>query len=228
MSRRVEKHLPYFTVLDALQQEEGCPFCALEDKSVRRYLGTVLGENVNDPGVRAKLVRSKGYCCRHSAILLEMDDSLGTAMLCQDQVKLVLDLLNRLEMKHRLLPRDELAGWKKREQCPACELQRQDRKRHVEAFVAGLGEDELRSAFEAGPGLCMPHFIDAWQATKDSQAHGCLVRVQRAKMSALLADLQELCRKFDYRFSHEPRGKEAGSWTRAVKMLAGAGGVFQP
>ena len=106
MSRRLEKHLPYFTVLTAFQQSRGCPFCALEIESVRRYMETVLGESVNDPGVRAKLVRSKGYCGRHSAILLQARDCLGTAILCQDQVKLVLDFLNRLEMKRRLLPRD--------------------------------------------------------------------------------------------------------------------------
>jgi len=226
VSRHFEKHLPYFTVLEALQQAEGCPFCALEAESVRRYLGTLLGENVNDPGVRTKLVDSKGYCCRHSAILLEMEDSLGTAILCQDQVKLALKLLDGLETKRRLLPRDELAAWKRRERCPACELQQQDRRRYVEVFVGSLSEEELRAAFEASRGLCVPHFVEAWQTTKESHAHEYLIRVQRAKLSDLLGDLQELCRKFDYRFAHEPRGKEAGSWMRAVKMLAGEEGVF--
>jgi len=92
--------------------------------------------------------------------------------------------------------------------------------------VDGLSEEELRAAFEASGGLCVPHFIDAWQATRDSHAHDYLMRVQRATLSALLADLQELCRKFDYRFAHEPRGKEADSWTRAVRLLAGEPGVF--
>jgi len=226
VSRRLEKHLPYFTVLTAFQQSQGCAFCALETESVRRYVQTVLGESVNDPGVRAKLVRSKGYCGRHSAILLQASDCLGTAILCQDQVKLVLDLLKRLETKHRLLPRDELAGWKQREQCPACELQQQDRRRYVEVFVDGLSEKELQAAFEASRGICVPHFLDVWQEAKNGKAREYLAGIQRAKLSALLAELQELCRKFDYRFAHEPRGKEADSWMRAVKILAGEEGVF--
>ena len=119
-----------------------------------------------------------------------------------------------------------LADWRKREQCPACALQEQDRKRNLEVFVDALSEGELRAAFEANQALCVPHFLETWQTAKDGSAREYLVSVQRAKLTALLAELKELCRKFDYRFAGEGRGKESGSWARAVKLLAGEPGIF--
>jgi len=38
-------------------------------------------------------------------------------------------------------------------------------------------------------------------------------------------DLSELIRKSDYRFRGEPRGREATSWTRAARLVAGAPAV---
>jgi hypothetical protein len=40
--------------------------------------------------------------------------------------------------------------------------------------------------------------------------------------SALQVELEELIRKFDYRFAHEPMGSEADAWERVVALLAGA------
>jgi len=57
VSRKYEKHLPYFTVLTAFQQSQGCPFCALEDESVRRYLHTLLGEGVKESGSWVRTVK---------------------------------------------------------------------------------------------------------------------------------------------------------------------------
>ena len=66
MKRTPEKHLLYFTVLEAFQKAKGCALCELEAEATRRYLDSLLYESVNDPGVRENLVRAKGYCRRHA------------------------------------------------------------------------------------------------------------------------------------------------------------------
>ena len=60
MKERVQKHLPYFSVLEAIQKAKGCFLCELEVEGTRRHLGNILYEFVNDVDGRATLVRSRG------------------------------------------------------------------------------------------------------------------------------------------------------------------------
>jgi acetylornithine deacetylase/succinyl-diaminopimelate desuccinylase-like protein len=89
----MDKHSTYYTVLDALKAAKECPLCALEAGAIHGYFDAILYEAVNDPKVRAELVRSKGYCHRHAHYLTDMRDSFGIAILYQDQLQLFKDVL---------------------------------------------------------------------------------------------------------------------------------------
>jgi hypothetical protein len=219
--------MPYFVVLEALQKAKGCALCELEADGTRRYLDSLLYESVNDPGVRENLARSKGYCRRHAHLLLGFQDGLGTAILYQDQVRLFLGFLAGLQgMKAKVLKKKGSAEWGRHEFCPACRLQFQDREYHFDVLLEGLAHEEMRAALEAGPGLCVPHFLLALDRPRDAERQRYLIEFEEKRFKELLGELQEFCRKNDYRFREEGFGKEGDSWARAVKMLVGSRDVF--
>jgi len=227
MGRTPEKHTPYFVVLEALQAAKSCPLCALEKDCARRYFDSLLREFVNDPDVRGELRRQKGYCPRHAHQLVGHGDGFGTAILYKDQAELLLSFLKVLQdALPKGSPRSELSWERGHSLCPACREQKRDRERYVAVLVEGLHDGEMRSAFEASPGLCVPHFLAALEAAKHAHLRSYLAETQRAKAGDLLHDLDEFCRKHDYRFQREGFGKEGDSWVRAVQMLVGEEGVF--
>jgi hypothetical protein len=67
----------------------------------------------------------------------------------------------------------------------------------------------------------VPHFLLAVQATQSEATLRFLVETQLQKSRELLEELETFCRKHDYRYSHEGFGKEADSWARAARMIAG-------
>jgi hypothetical protein len=69
-------------------RKAGCPACHGEHRAGWRYLDALLWEFVNDPGVRASLRASRGFCREHSemalAVASEQAASLGMAILYED------------------------------------------------------------------------------------------------------------------------------------------------
>ncbi len=228
MKRKVSKHTPYFIVLEALRAAEGCALCELEAKAMHAYLENLLYENVNDVGIRGDLARSRGYCPRHAHMLASFKDGLSTAILYQDQVKLFLRFLGQLQgMIAKVLRKNAVAEWGLHDACPACRMEMQDRQRHVSTLVENLADADMRAAFDSSPGLCARHFLAALQeAAGDSELRKHLLSFEEKKLSDLLHELEELCRKHDYRFIKEGFGKEKDSWQRAVNMMAGLKDVF--
>ncbi len=222
-----ERHLTHFGVLDALRTAKSCPLCSLEADRSRRYFAALLHENVNDPEVRAELRRAKGYCPRHAHQLLSHGDGFGTAILYREQVELFVSFLRALSNAPRSRVRRTHLAWRRdSEACPACRAQGKDRERYIAALLSGLGDDEMRSAFDASPPLCAPHFTAAVHAARDADVRSLLIEVQSRKLDRLLHELDEFCRKHDYRFRHEGIGPEADSWRRAVVTMVGDADVF--
>jgi hypothetical protein len=224
MKKEREKHLPYYDVLDALKRARECPLCELESEGLRRYVDTLLYEGVTDPGIRAELVRSKGYCACHVDVLLSFRNGLGTAILYGDQVRTFIGLLIALGSASLRAASGEVLRYAQHLECPLCRLQRENRARHVATLVDGLHHDEMRDALQSCPGLCVPHFLLAVRTTRDESVLRFLVETELKRSRELLQDLETFCRKHDYRYHHEGFGKEADSWVRAVRMIAGRAG----
>ena len=226
MSQEKEKHLPYYTVMEAIQQAKGCPLCFLEVSTTRRYLEGVLYEFVNDSGVRRDLVRSKGYCHRHAHVLAGFRSGLGTAVLYQDQIRLLLELLETLPAPaSKITRRSAVTAWAKRAPCPACRRESEGRERHVAIFVEGLDDETMRAAFDACPGLCVPHFLFVYERTKSAALRQGLVETQQRKFRTLQAELSEFIARHDYRRVGEGFGDVGDSWLRAVRLMVGEQGT---
>ena len=85
------------------------------------------------------------------------------------------------------------------------------RERHVHVLLEGLSEPEMHSAFQESAGLCVPHFFIVIEAVRDAETRRCIIEVMRDKYGKLLADLSEFQRKREWRYAHEPLGKEGDS-----------------
>jgi hypothetical protein len=151
----------------------------------------------------------------------------GIAILYQDQLRLFLRHLDciatgMLSAKRRATH----ARQRRLEECPACRTQNECRKRYCSTLVEWLHDQEMRSAFEAAHGLCVPHFLVLLDMAMDTKAEAFLIEMQRVRMNSLLQELEEFCRKHDYRFSGEGFGSESDSWSRAIRMMVGEDDAF--
>lgn len=220
-----EKHTLYFEVLEAVQKAKGCPLCHLEADRMQRHLDSLLYEFVNDPGVRKELAQSKGFCQRHAQEIVKVEGphALGIAILYRDQVEQFLIFLQSLKEPTTTYfwDRKRKTSWESSEPCPACRLQVEQRLRYIEVMVRSLNDDEFREAYRISAGLCVPHFISVLDRTQTPAARDLLIAIQEARFGSLKHDLEEFCRKNDYRFRDEGFEKEADSWLRAVRMFVG-------
>jgi hypothetical protein len=224
----MDKHSTYYTVLDALKAAQECPLCALEADAMHGYFDAILYEAVNDPKVRAELVHSKGYCHRHAHYLTDMRDSFGIAILYQDQLQLFKDVL----AKGVLVDSERTSDMNdKQPLCPACRNQLETRQRYLTILVEGLVMPEIKAAYEASPGFCLPHLEMLLEIIKDPSVQDPSIQkivseFETRKLAGLWDELQEFIRKHDYRYTDEPYGEERDSWVRAIKKLTGNRIVF--
>ncbi|GAA5534052.1 DUF6062 family protein [Deinococcus aluminii] len=193
-------------VFDALEPA-GCPVCRLTRSAAYHYLDSLIYEAVNDPGVRAALERSGGFCPPHFWLLTRVENPAGGVTMLTQAL---------LEEPPRL-PRQYAAHtWiGSGAPCPACEVQAQAEDRYESVIRKHAARPEWRGAYSTGASLlCRPHALRCGQDWQDETAR---------KEAALRAELAEFTRKQDYRFAHEPLGSEGNAWRRAVAVLAGLG-----
>lgn len=239
---------PFFSYYDVLEAcaKPGCPFCRLAEKTVNRYLGALMYEQVNDPGTRAVLHQSFGFCNEHAFRLPETGGgpASGIAIIYRDLLGRISDRLKEGRFVHRnrlsvqqmqetfdpdrpaaatmvavrsLLPRAE---------CPACLHRDEMIAIALQAMLESLATDErMRAALKSSSGLCLPHLRRAFELTRDEATFGLLSAIAREQLDQLLRELDEFIRKCDYRFNQLGFGPERDSWRRALEWLVSARGV---
>src|SRR5262249_3931766 len=111
--------------------------------------------------------------------------------------------------------------------CPACQAQAEAEARYLEALLAVLTADAgARQALEASDGLCRRHTLAAIRSGGEGAA--CIAQPARDTVDALIANLDEVIRKEDYRFRHEPRSEaERTAPARAIQWAAGLPGLVE-
>jgi hypothetical protein len=227
MKRKIEKHMPYFDVIEALAKTAECALCMLESDSLKRYFDALLYEMVNDAKVRNELGQSKGYCHRHANMLLDCQSGYGTGILYQDQVAAFIECLRGLSSTGlRRFSAGTTRKWNAHPGCPACRIQMESRERGISVFLEGMAEPDMRDVFERSAGFCVSHFFIVVESAKSIDVRKYVTQVQQGKYAVLLEDLAEFDRKHDYRFSRETMGKEGDSWARAVRMIVGQRDLF--
>jgi len=217
---------------------DGCPICALAQAAVDRYFATLNYEAAGDRGVRAHLRQTLGFCRPHAHQWLAAAHVLATAVIYAE----VLDetLINlRARSDRRSGPRlpsilrsrgsgsDEAATTPPRAlaPCPACVVHADSEKMLLGTLLSGFSDSAFRDAFARSPGLCLPHLRPALAQSPDDATFTTLRDIALAHEEALLAHLQEVIRKHDYRFTEELAGDERGAGPRAIRHLVGDTGI---
>jgi hypothetical protein len=235
-----DKSFTYFALLEAFDKR-GCPVCRFMAEYSLSYLDALFYEQVNDVGIRRKLRDSRGFCNWHAWQAREITSSaLGVAIIAKDliteEITRIDDLLRgpirtrlRHPPRHRIAPeslRAFMRGWHQKGVCPACQIILDHERHALEIILNFLRDAEFARRFETSAALCVFHTARAAEANGSHPHLRTLIEIQRRKYASLVAELEEFCRKHDYRFSHESWGSESDSWLRAVELLAGKPHVF--
>lgn len=229
----------HYDLVDAFA-EDGCPFCRLGLATVHRWMDAVDYESVGDPEVRQRLRAAQGFCHEHAHQWLGQAHVLGTAQIYRDVLSELTDALRVLPAPRQtflagvaslLAPGPSQRGGAACAvlapvgRCPACRVLDDTEAMLAETLVAGLAEAGFAAAYAASAGLCLPHLRLAVCRANDEAAFVALRDAAIAKQERLLAQLDEVIRRHDYRFVGEPWGEERGAATRAVQHVVGARGL---
>jgi Family of unknown function (DUF6062) len=235
-----DKSFTYFALLEAFDKH-GCPVCRFMAEYSLSYLDTLFYEQVNDVGLRRKLRDSRGFCNWHAWQARKIASSaLGVAIIANDLIAEEMTrlddllrgpLITRLQrpVQRKIAPKSLRAfirGWQQKGVCPACQVMRDYERHALETILNFLHDGDFVRRFERSAPLCVLH------TTRAAETHGPhpslrrLIELQRHKYACLAGELEEFCRKHDYRFAHESWGSESDSWLRAIELLAGKPEVF--
>ncbi|GIV15330.1 MAG: hypothetical protein KatS3mg022_0765 [Armatimonadota bacterium] len=199
-------HLPEIAMEEALQEGE-CALCWLAHQHLLRQVDTLLSEHVNDPQWRQSLREGNGFCAYHAELVLSRASVLSLAIIAEDVLA-----------HTSIAPATKRAsvGW----HCQLCEAQVRDVAQMTKLLAELLHQAEWRTRYERSSGLCLPHLRQVLRSASP-EVQKWIVANENHRWQILRAQLQEVIRKHDYRFQHEPWGEEVGSWRRAMRKIYG-------
>jgi len=207
----------------------GCPVCRVGAQTVQRYLKSSFYEYVNDRDMRAKLVKSLGYCGEHVQLLLsaKIADTLGASIIYEHLVKVIL----------REFPKDSSSGKLKELSkrigkfvsasegmgtCLACNQREKTISYTLRQMSSALNDARLQDALEKSDGLCMKHLSQLLELVQKPEEADFLLALTRTKLEARQFEMSEVIRKNDHRFSSEGITQDEGlAWRKTMSMLAG-------
>ena len=150
--RTISRHSTFYDLLDALGKP-GCAVCTIVARTRWRYLDSLAYENVNDPGVRAKLRESFGFCTRHAWYFVDtVRELFGAAIIYRDLLHTTQGLTAGATSANALDPSAP---------CLACQAEWDSAGYAIATLAEAIDEVDLRSAFDRSEGLCGPHLLRA-------------------------------------------------------------------
>jgi Family of unknown function (DUF6062) len=235
-----EKFVGYFRLVEACAQP-GCPVCRCLVAESRSYLNALLYEQVTDPETRRALRQSWGFCNWHTWMLPEIEGSaFGAAILGEDLVTRAVRRTQRLRggspvgaagrwlaalVGRRWRP-SLVEGHELRAPCPGCVHTGQTQARYLEALADFIDDEVLSAAYARSDGLCVPHVVLAVERGSEPARVETLVARTREAWARIGRDLASFIGKHDHRNREPYTEAEVAARARALKMLAGARGVF--
>ena len=222
-------------LIDALKHP-GCVLCQLAQHKSQRYIETLLDTAVIDVEQRDDWRLAKGFCPWHAHMALTLPQSSSSlAILYEDILRHEMAQvapLARLEPMPRwrfgrsrraLRQRVQhwLRAWHRPRVCPACRLWQEQEQLCLSMLLDDWLDPALAQAFAQSDGLCVPHTASLIAQGSHHLRLPAVLAAQQEHMQTLHDDLREFIRKQDYRFVHEPFGREANAWQRVVALIVG-------
>jgi Family of unknown function (DUF6062) len=223
-------------LIDALQHP-GCVLCQLAQDKSQRYIETLLDTAVIDVDQRNDWQHAKGFCAWHAHMALTLPQgSSSLAILYADILRHEMAQMTPLSRSEpmscwrfgrsrralRQRAQNWLRAWRQPRVCPTCRLWQEQEQLCLSVLLDHWLDPELVQAFAQSDGLCVPHTARLIAQGSHHARLPAILAAQQERMQALHDDLREFIRKQDYRFAHEPFGREANAWQRVVALIVGA------
>lgn len=205
-----------------------CPICRFVDAGMGQYIDLLFFERVTDVATRETIRKARGFCRYHARRVSDQADALGTAIIMKDV--LINDLrdidagvYDRVASGGPFSRLFDSGGAPDRSLCPLCVREQEIEELTTDRLLEGLADQEFVADFRRSDGLCVPHFRLAFSRGRDNAQWSVVVDTERSALERLAATLDELARKFDYRFRQEARPEEESkSWRRALDVTSKA------
>lgn len=237
---------------DALSQaceREGCPICLVTLTRLEKAMDFWQYEWATEMENRQTLIRSRGFCSRHTWQLAYLPDVPAPFALAMVYRSLFPDLLEDVQRDLARIkagqtpargsfwsrfrsrwPRGrrhshQVAETELFQACPFCQRQAEIEEEMTRELLLALSDADFCTQLSGATGFCLPHFTRAMGAAWEDRQRVILLEIRQASLQRNLAELDELVRKHDYRFLQEARGPEMTSWRRAAELLVGNRGV---
>jgi hypothetical protein len=217
-------------LLEEACQQEGCPLCTTLLAAVERYIDGWLYDGFTDGTLRAKLIRTRGFCALHTWQAVQKNARFPLALVYQEALTAFLTNEEQQSQTRVVRSWNRLFFWRRRagmapvqEYCHLCQV-RDEAEAHLVAAMLDLLRAKQQTTHAS---FCLAHYTRLLaHAEQVEPAMVAQLRVgQLAATQELLKDTQELLRLYDYRFAHEPQGKERDAWRRAAAFFVGQPGV---
>ena len=173
--RRQARPDPWRSSILAALRASGCFICREAKEGLNRYYFWFLEEQYSNPTTVERLQSAHGFCLRHTRHLLERGPRdrlavVGQSLLrsCGDKLRTVRDAA--AAGRPGAARGEQAAAWRfvPSVECPACEQERAQVTLYADVIVRCLADADVRRAFHASEGLCLPHFLlAAWRAPWD-------------------------------------------------------------
>ncbi|HEX7735138.1 MAG TPA: DUF6062 family protein [Ktedonobacteraceae bacterium] len=232
-------------------EQEGCPVCLVTLTRLEKAMDFWQYEWASEVENRQTLLRSRGFCSRHTWQLVSLPGVPSPFALTMVYRSLFPDLLEDVQRDlarvktgkahahghfwsrirarwlrgsrlRRSAQADEAALF---QQCPFCHRQEEIEQELIQELLLALSNAEFREGLSCATGFCLAHFTRAMSEARDDQQRVVLLEARQASLQRNMAELDELVRKHDYRFLQEARGPEMTSWRRAAELLVGNRGI---
>jgi hypothetical protein len=189
-----------------------------------KYIEDVLYSKTTAIETRAEWREARGLCRPHARQLDRIGHALGVSLFYQDILMTVRDLFEEPSPGRAVRRRGKRAlseSLGPQVACPACSYRESLEAVYIEVWLDHILEPAFLASVQAADPLCLPHVRQAVLKAPDAERFEALRQVQLAHWAALIAELGEFVRKNDYRFQHEPVGREGTAWLRAVDAVSG-------
>jgi hypothetical protein len=206
----------------------GCPLCRVRHDAARRYLDSLLWENVTDTGFRKRLASGRGFCRVHVHELLEAEraqagGSVGTAILLAASLRVRLVEIERLPSERAGRERVAMDKARSQPQCPVCEAVASSEAIGASTLVDRSGEPSWRAALGRAE-LCLADLLLLYSTAAERRARDWpeIAAAQVARLRSLAERLESFAHHSSYDRRHLLTDEERRASDEAAALLGGS------
>ena len=231
-------------VNEAFDSGDECPFCWLERQAERSAIRYTLGPGASymEPDVRAETDKA-GFCGTHLQKMYDYGNSLGSALIMQTYMNILLEEMDRQMTDYELPEKrslfrektapagsDGLVEWAKGKgsSCWICSKVDYNMSRYYATFFALVKDAEFRAKVERSKGFCMRHFAHLLERAKEELPNAqrewfydAVFTLMRENMARVKGDLDWFIEKFDYRNASADWRNSRDAVSRTMQKLQG-------